>query len=103
MSVGKNSISRMGKAKTAEAVKTGIVSLAPEVPAGTPAAPAKETTSVKKPKTKAAAKKAPAKKTPAASAKKKAKKAEKPAPSAKAEKNGFVRVSVGDAMPYYLL
>ena len=86
MSVGKNSISRMGKSTTAETVKTGIVSLAPEVPVGTPAVPAKKPSSAKK---------------SANTSVKKA--AQKPASFVKTEKNGFLRVSVGDEMPYYLL
>ena len=94
MSVGKSSISRMEKTTTAETVKAGIVSLAPEVPEGTPATPAKKAASAKK----------PAKKAPATAAKRTpAKKAEKPAAAVKTEKNGYIRVSVGDEMPYYLL
>ena len=95
MSVGKSSISRMVKAKPAE----GIVSLAPEVPAGDAAPVAEKKPAAKKAPPKTAPKTAP-KKAPVKKASPKATPVKKAAAKSDAS---FPTYEIGQELPYWLL
>ncbi len=118
MPIGKNTLQRIASTSDAPKAKksTGIVTAAPEVPAGDPATPVaaskkkatstatKKTATKAAPKT-AAPKTAPKTATPVAQKplEKKAPAAKKPAAPKVKEKDRFAVVHVGEKMPVHLL